>query len=197
MKKFCLIHYIFVIAFMYLIFDYNFGMISMSIFCGLSLLISNLGKKFFISASTIVHNIWIITFYSSSKHMDSFCNFDLKFVQYPLGLTLEIIKVSVLGVFCIVSYSTIEKLKLLSKYQESDYDLTAFSDYHSVRPANMSKWIKQFLMAGLAGLIRPKHNRKYSLETKVAAVKAYLSSTYSNQELLQRYQIRNISQLHQ
>ena len=61
----------------------------------------------------------------------------------------------------------------------------------------MSKWIKQFLMAGLAGLIRPKHNRKYSLETKVAAVKAYLSSAYSNQELLQRYQIRNISQLHQ
>lgn len=51
----------------------------------------------------------------------------------------------------------------------------------------MSKWIKQFLMAGLAGLIRPKHNRKYSLETKVAAVKAYLSSAYSNQELLQRY----------
>ena len=38
--------YFFVIAFMYLIFDYNFGMISMSIFCGLSLLISNLGKKF-------------------------------------------------------------------------------------------------------------------------------------------------------
>jgi len=61
----------------------------------------------------------------------------------------------------------------------------------------MSKWIKQFLMAGLAGPIRPKHNRKYSLETKVAAVKAYLSSAYSNQELLQRYQIRNISQLHQ
>ena len=53
----------------------------------------------------------------------------------------------------------------------------------------MSKWIKQFLMAGLAGLIRPKHNRKYSLETKVAAVTAYLSSAYSNQELLQRYQI--------
>ena len=53
----------------------------------------------------------------------------------------------------------------------------------------MSKWIKQFLMAGLAGLIRPKHNRKYSLETKVAAIKAYLSSAYSNQELLQRYQV--------
>ncbi|MCT3217965.1 helix-turn-helix domain-containing protein, partial [Limosilactobacillus reuteri] len=26
----------------------------------------------------------------------------------------------------------------------------------------MTKWIKQFLLAGLAGLIRPKHNQKYS-----------------------------------
>ena len=101
------------------------------------------------------------------------------------------------GVFCIVSYSTIEKLKLLHDYQKSDYGLTVYSDYHGVRPANMSKWIKQFLLAGLAGLIRPKHNQKYSLETKLTAVKAYLSGKYTNQAILQQYQIRNISQLHQ
>ncbi|AGL88667.1 Transposase [Limosilactobacillus fermentum F-6] len=61
----------------------------------------------------------------------------------------------------------------------------------------MSKWIKQFLLARLAGLIRPKHNQKYSLETKLTAVKAYLSGKYTNQVILQQYQIRNISQLHQ
>ena len=61
----------------------------------------------------------------------------------------------------------------------------------------MSKWIKQFLLAGLARLIRPKHNQKYSLETKLTAVKAYLSDKYTNQAILQQYQIRNISQLHQ
>lgn len=99
--------------------------------------------------------------------------------------------------FCIVSYSTIEKLKLLHDYQKSDYGLTVYSDYHGVRPANMSEWIKQFLLAGLAGLIRPKHNQKYSLETKLTAVKAYLSGKYTNQAILQQYQIRNISQLHQ
>ena len=99
--------------------------------------------------------------------------------------------------FCIVSYSTIEKLKLLHDYQKSDYGLTVYSDYHGVRPATMSKWIKQFLLAGLAGLIRPKHNQKYSLETKLTAVKAYLSGKYTNQAILRQYQIRNISQLHQ
>lgn len=61
----------------------------------------------------------------------------------------------------------------------------------------MSKWIKQFLLAGLAGLIRPKHNQKYSLETKLTAVKAYLSGKYTSQAILQRHQIRNVSQLHQ
>lgn len=85
--------------------------------------------------------------------------------------------------FCIVSYSTIEKLKLLHDYQKSDYGLKVYSDYHGVRPANMSKWIKQFLLAGLAGLIRPKHNQKYSLETKLTAVKAYLSGKYTNQAI--------------
>lgn len=61
----------------------------------------------------------------------------------------------------------------------------------------MSKWIKQFLLAGLAGIIRPKHNRRYPLSIKVAAVKAYLLGEYTNQEILEQYQIRNISQLRQ
>ncbi len=97
--------------------------------------------------------------------------------------------------FCIVSYSTIEKLKLLHDYQKSDYGLTVYSDYHGVRPANMSKWIKQFLLAGLAGLIRPKHNQKYSLETKLTAVKAYLSGKYTNQAILQQYQIGRLQEI--
>ena len=59
----------------------------------------------------------------------------------------------------------------------------------------MSKWIKQFLLAGLAGLIRPKHNQKYSLETKLTAVKAYLSGKYTNQAILQQYQIGRLQEI--
>ena len=47
----------------------------------------------------------------------------------------------------------------------------------------MSKWIKQFLLAGLAGLIRPKHNQHYPTETKLAAVKAYLAGNTTNQAI--------------
>ena len=137
------------------------------------------------------------TFYRSGKRPDEKLSIFAK-RTIPLRVdTLNNKSVNPRGVFCIVSYSTIEKLKLLHDYQKSDYGLTVYSDYHGVRPANMSKWIKQFLLAGLAGLIRPKHNQKYSLETKLTAVKAYLSGKYTNQAILQQYQIRNISQLHQ
>lgn len=99
--------------------------------------------------------------------------------------------------FCITSYSTTEKLRLLSQYQYSEYTLTVYSEYYGVRRENMSKWIKQFLTAGLAGLIRPKRNRRYSLKTKLAAVRDYQSGQFANQEILKRYEIRSISQLHQ
>ena len=49
----------------------------------------------------------------------------------------------------------------------------------------------------MAGLIRPEHNHRYTLQTKRSAVKAYLSGTLSGQAILNRYQIRSLSQLHQ
>lgn len=99
--------------------------------------------------------------------------------------------------FFVTSYSTIEKLQLMSDFQDSDYSLVVYSDYHNVRSANMRKWIQQFLRAGLAGVRRPGHNQRYSRELKIAACKDYLAGTLSNKEILAKYQIRNISQLHQ
>ncbi|BAG24948.1 transposase [Limosilactobacillus reuteri subsp. reuteri JCM 1112] len=99
--------------------------------------------------------------------------------------------------FFVSSYSTTEKLRLLSNYQDSDCSLGVFADYHEVRTANMTKWIKQFLLAGLAGLIRPKHNQKYSLKTKIAAVKDYQLNGLASREVLIKYKIRHISQLKQ
>ena len=97
--------------------------------------------------------------------------------------------------FWIGTYSTTEKLRLLSNYQDSDYSLGVYADYHQVRTSSLNRWIKQFLTAGLAGLIRPEHNHRYTLQTKRSAVKAYLSGTLSGQAILNRYQIRSLSQL--
>ena len=61
----------------------------------------------------------------------------------------------------------------------------------------MTKWIKQFLLAGLAGLIRPKHNQRYSLKTKLAAVRDYQTNGLTRSEVLTKYKIRSGSQLNQ
>ena len=99
--------------------------------------------------------------------------------------------------FWIGTYSTTEKLRLLSNYQDSDYSLGVYADYYHVRTSSLNRWIKQFLTAGLAGLIRPEHNHRYTLQTKRSAVKVYLSGTLSGQAIFNRYQICSLFQLHQ
>lgn len=95
------------------------------------------------------------------------------------------------------SYSTTEKLRLLSEFQDSPDTLTVFSDYRSIRPSSMTRWIKQYLHAGLAGLLRNPHNQQYSKALKVKAVKSYLEEHLTYQEIGSRFQIRNISVLNQ
>lgn len=93
-------------------------------------------------------------------------------------------------------YTTTEKLTLLDGYQQSDYSLNVYADYHGVGASTLTKWIKQFLSAGLAGVRRPERNRRYSLEEKLAAVRDFQSGQHTAQEIIERRHIRNVSQLH-
>ena len=94
------------------------------------------------------------------------------------------------------TYSTFEKLQLLSAFQDSTETLTVFADYHRLRPRTLATWIHQFLTAGLAGIRRPSRNQSYSTELKFQAVHDYRQGM-SPKELLVKYQIRNVSQLYQ
>ena len=94
------------------------------------------------------------------------------------------------------TYSTLEKLQLLSAFQDSTESLTVFADYHRLRPRTLATWIHQFLTAGLAGIRRPSRNQSYSTELKFQAVHDYRQGM-SPKELLVKYQIRNVSQLYQ
>ena len=85
------------------------------------------------------------------------------------------------------SYSTTEKLRLLSEFQDSPDTLTVFSDYRSIRLSSMTRWIKQYLHAGLAGLLRNPHNQQYSKALKVKAVKSYLEEHLTYQEIGSRF----------
>lgn len=95
------------------------------------------------------------------------------------------------------SYTTLEKLKLLSDYQDSSQTLTVFADYRAVRPRTVSNWIRRFLAARLAVIQRPQRNHSYSIRIKRKAVEEYQLGRLSNHEILAKYHIRNISQLRQ
>lgn len=86
-------------------------------------------------------------------------------------------------------------MKLLHGYQLADCSLRVYSDFHHVGASTMAKWIKLFLKGGLANLRRAEHNRHYSTYTKLTAVKAYQSGRYTRQEILEHFNIRNVSQL--
>lgn len=89
-----------------------------------------------------------------------------------------------------------DKLKLLAGYQESEAELKVYADINSVNQATITRWIKRFLLHGLAGVRHRTSNHRYSLVAKVNAVKDYQAGV-TGQEVLQKYDIRSISQLKQ
>lgn len=44
------------------------------------------------------------------------------------------------------SYSTMDKLKLLKGYQDSEASLKVYADTHAVYDRTLKRWIKQFLL---------------------------------------------------
>ena len=93
------------------------------------------------------------------------------------------------------SYSRIDKLRLLSDYQDSELALKVFFDYARVYDGSLRRWIKGFLREGVIGVSRSATNRRYSTEIKVAAVVDYQDNGMSRQEVLHKYNIRSNSQL--
>ena len=94
------------------------------------------------------------------------------------------------------SYSTMDKLKLLKGYQDSEASLKVYADTHAVYDQTLKRWIKQFLLYDLAGIRQRKSNHRYSFKTKINAVKDYQAGL-SRAQVLEKYDIRSFSQLNQ
>ena len=94
------------------------------------------------------------------------------------------------------SYSTMDKLKLLKGYQDSEASLKVYADTHAVYDRTLKRWIKQFLLYDLAGIRQRKSNHRYSFKTKINAVKDYQAGL-SRVQVLEKYEIRSFSQLNQ
>ena len=67
---------------------------------------------------------------------------------------------------------------------------------HHVNQNTMTRWIRQFLLHGLAGVRHRSFNHRYSLNTKIEAVKEYQAG-FPGKKSLKSMIFRSLSQLKQ
>ena len=88
------------------------------------------------------------------------------------------------------------RLELLYGYQKIESGLKVYADMHHVNQNTMTRWIRQFLLHGLAGVRYRSFNHRYSLNTKIEAVKEYQAG-FPGEKIIEKYDIRSLSQLKQ
>ena len=88
------------------------------------------------------------------------------------------------------------RLELLYGYQKTESGLKVYADMHHVNQNTMTRWIRQFLLHGLAGVRHRLFNHRYSLNTKFEAVKEYQAG-FPGEKIIEKYDIRSLSQLKQ
>lgn len=88
------------------------------------------------------------------------------------------------------------RLELLYGYQKTESGLKVYADMHHVNQNTMTRWIRQFLLHGLAGVRHRSLNHRYLLNTKIEAVKEYQAG-FPGEKIIGKYDIRSLSQLKQ
>ena len=88
------------------------------------------------------------------------------------------------------------RLELLYGYQKTESGLKVYADMHHVNQNTMTRWIRQFLLHGLAGVRHRSLNHRYLLNTKIKAVKEYQAG-FPGEKIIEKYDIRSLSQLKQ
>ena len=93
------------------------------------------------------------------------------------------------------------RLELLYGYQKTESGLKVYADMHHVNQNTMTRWIRQFLLHGLAGVRHHSFNHRYSLNTKIEAVKEYqagfpgekiIEKCQGQLKIVQKWQFENV-----
>ncbi|MEO5293147.1 transposase [Limosilactobacillus sp. WILCCON 0053] len=82
------------------------------------------------------------------------------------------------------------RLELLYGYRKTESSLKVYADMYHVNQNTMTRWIRQFLLHGLAGVRHRSFNHCYSLNTKIEA-------GFPGEKIIEKYDIRSLSQLKQ
>lgn len=88
-----------------------------------------------------------------------------------------------------------EKLRIVEEYLSGKIGLTESYRRAGVGRTTLGRWVSRYKTEGSAGFLPQEQNRRYSKETKLAAVLDYLAGKGSLREICERYKIRSSRQL--
>ena len=93
-------------------------------------------------------------------------------------------------------YSFEFKKKVVQAYLNGEGGKRYIANKYGIpSPSNIKKWADNYKQFGDKGLMRSRHNEKYSFERKLSVVELYLSSELSYQELALQEGILNPTQI--
>ncbi len=88
-----------------------------------------------------------------------------------------------------------EKLRIVESYLAGKMGYRSAYEEAGVSEITLSRWLSRYKTEGPTGFLPKEHNQKYTKETKLSAVRDYLSGKGSLREICEQYGIRNIRQL--
>jgi transposase len=93
------------------------------------------------------------------------------------------------------AYSSQEKCEIVNEIETGQIGVKAAVTKYDVTKTTLAKWRRRYKVYGFAGLEKRSHNRAYSVELKLQAVKDCLDGGLSQYEVIDKYKIASRSQL--
>lgn len=92
-------------------------------------------------------------------------------------------------------YSVELIISIVKERIENGTSLEVLSGRNNIQHGRIEEWVIQYKENGISAFIQEEHNRVYSEETKLQAVKDYLNGKGSLREITAKYKLRSDRQL--
>jgi transposase len=88
-----------------------------------------------------------------------------------------------------------EKFAIIQEIQNGHIGVMAATQKFSITKTTLAKWRRRYCVYGFEGLESRAHNRSYSAELKIQAIKDHLEGGLSQYQVIDKYKISSTTQL--
>ena len=88
-----------------------------------------------------------------------------------------------------------DKIRAVKSYMQGELGFGEIMDRYNVPKSTLTRWIRNYKIFGVEGLITANHNQSFSSEVKKRAVEEYRSGKGSLHDICKKYKIRSDTQL--